>query len=848
MIGKQILHYKILEKLGEGGMGIVYLAEDTKLKRQVAIKFLPHHITTNEVECKRFEIEAQAAASLNHPNISTIHATEETDSEVFIVMEFIDGIELKDKIKLGPISTEETINIAIQIAKGLEAAHKKGIIHRDIKSQNVMIAEEGKVKVTDFGLAKIQGETGITKNDSTPGTVSYMSPEQSTSEPVDHRSDIWSFGVLLYEMITGELPFKGKHEAGILYSIVHSEPPKIQHVDCPEGLTFIVQKALVKNPDKRYQNMSEVLNDLKTIESGNVLSKPHIKKTSHKVVIFATALIAGCTIALVIFFLNSKPDSKLPPMRTVRLTSYPGMEYDPSLSPDGKKVAFSWNGQEQDNFDIYVKRINGSNPVKLTTNTLTESMPEWSRDGNYIAFIREGKNQPNVPSREIYIIPALGGREKKIVDFNPGWGTVWPSLSWAHDNKFIYYPNWSAKDNGLVIFKVSIETSEIEQVTTLAEGVWGDQSPEVSPDGKYVAFVRGQPDKHDIFVKNFDDNKIQRITHINTLIDGFSWGEDSHSILFASNLDGTSALWKAGFSGDELKKVASGININNPNLSVQSNRLVYAETTESSNIWKIDLRNPDRETLLIGSSNFNSHPDISPDGKKILFSSDRTGTYNIWMCDINGENQSQLTFFESKTTEIVAKWSPSGSEILVQLEDGLFIMNASEGTPVKVSDSIFIVIWNKDGSGFYGRQYSQNNIYSIARDGKVQQQITHEGGLIPYLFEDYIYYIKNWTYRDIWRIPVNGGAEEPVLQGVSNLDMASWTVVKNGIYFIHNNNSGARVLEFYNFSTNKISNIKDVPRARYFSKIEVTPDENYLLYSRKESIKSDIILVDNFTP
>ncbi|MEJ2506880.1 MAG: serine/threonine-protein kinase, partial [Ignavibacteriaceae bacterium] len=165
-------------------MGVVYLAEDSKLKRQVAIKFLPHHISSNEEDRKRFEIEAQAAALLNHPNIATIHATEETDSEVFIVMEFIDGIELKDKIKSGPILTEETINIAIQIAKGLEAAHKKGIIHRDIKSQNVMIAEEDKVKIMDFGLAKIQGETGITKNDSTPGTVSYMSPEQATSELV----------------------------------------------------------------------------------------------------------------------------------------------------------------------------------------------------------------------------------------------------------------------------------------------------------------------------------------------------------------------------------------------------------------------------------------------------------------------------------------------------------------------------------------------------------------------------------------------------------------------------------------------------------------------------------------
>ena len=163
----------------------------------------------------------------------------------------------------------------------------------------------------------------------------------------------------------------------------------------------------------------------------------------------------------------------------------------------------------------------------------------------------------------------------------------------------------------------------------MPEGIWGDQSPRVSPDGKYVAFIRGQPVEGDIFVKNLEDDEVQRLTHLNTLIDGFSWGEDSHSILFANNLDGTSALWKAEFADDELKKVISGIDVNNPYLSIQGHRLVYTESVGASNIWKIDLRNSDSETLLISSSNSNSAPDISPDGKKILFTSDRTGTYNI---------------------------------------------------------------------------------------------------------------------------------------------------------------------------------------------------------------------------
>jgi len=267
MIGQTISHYKILEKLGEGGMGVVYKAEDTKLKREVAIKFLPHHISSNEEERQRFEIEAQAAASLNHPNISTIYSIEEVDDDVFIVMEYIEGQEVKDKIKADPISTDEAINIAVQIAEGLEAAHKKGIVHRDIKSQNIMIKNDGKVKIMDFGLAKIKGGVQLTKIGTTVGTVDYMSPEQARGEEVDQRTDIWSFGVVLYEMLTGKVPFKGDYDQAIIYSILNEDHPSLLTVqdDIPIELETIVNKVLDKKPEERYQKMSEVIMDLQNL-------------------------------------------------------------------------------------------------------------------------------------------------------------------------------------------------------------------------------------------------------------------------------------------------------------------------------------------------------------------------------------------------------------------------------------------------------------------------------------------------------------------------------------------------------------------------------------------------------
>lgn len=278
MIGETILHYKILEKLGEGGMGVVYLAEDTKLKRQVAIKFLPKQISADAEERKRFEIEAQAAAALNHPNITTIHAIEETGDTIFIVMEYIDGIELKDLVETRDrvsLPKDQVIKTAIQIAQGLTAAHSKGIVHRDIKSSNIMITKDGNVKIMDFGLAKIGKGSQVTKLGTTIGTIAYMSPEQTRGEHLDERTDIWSFGIVLYEMLTGRQPFKGAYDQAIVYSILNEEP---ELNNLPEEYSHILKTALAKSPDERYQKTSEMLSDLKAL-IGDPLTKSGSKET-----------------------------------------------------------------------------------------------------------------------------------------------------------------------------------------------------------------------------------------------------------------------------------------------------------------------------------------------------------------------------------------------------------------------------------------------------------------------------------------------------------------------------------------------------------------------------------------
>jgi len=302
MIGKTISHYKIFEKLGGGGMGVVYKARDLKLERFVALKFLPPHLGQSEEEKKRFTHEAKAASALDHSNVCNIHEIDETDDgQIFIAMAYYEGETLKKKIESGPLKIEDAIDITIQIASGLTRAHEADIVHRDIKPANVMITDRDEVKIVDFGLAKLSGKTMLTKEGTTLGTVAYMSPEQTKGEKVDHRTDIWSLGVVLYEMLLGQLPFKGDYEQAITYSIINEDPEPITglRTGVPMELERIVSKALKKNPAERYQHIDEMLVDLKPVieepkaGKGRALSKQTRKVSLIVGLFFLITLVVG---------------------------------------------------------------------------------------------------------------------------------------------------------------------------------------------------------------------------------------------------------------------------------------------------------------------------------------------------------------------------------------------------------------------------------------------------------------------------------------------------------------------------------------------------------------------------
>jgi len=262
--------YQIIEELGRGGMGLVYKARDTKLKRTVALKFLPPELTHISEVKERFMREAQAAAALDHPHICTVYEFDEAEEKTFISMAYIEGQTLKKKIESGPLELDEALRIATQVAEGLREAHKKGVVHRDVKGANIMVTEQGQAKIMDFGLARVRGGALVTQEGMTMGTIAYMSPEQARGEEVDQRSDIWSFGVVLYEMFSGQLPFKGEHDQAVVYSILHEQPKPVTDLrsDIPMALEQVVGKALEKSLDERYQHMEELLDDLKSIAEG----------------------------------------------------------------------------------------------------------------------------------------------------------------------------------------------------------------------------------------------------------------------------------------------------------------------------------------------------------------------------------------------------------------------------------------------------------------------------------------------------------------------------------------------------------------------------------------------------
>jgi serine/threonine protein kinase len=421
MIGQTISHYRIVEKLGEGGMGVVYKAEDTRLRRTVALKFFRSEVIESAEHRERILREAQAAAALDHPNICTVHEIDEAEGKTFLAMAFVEGQSVKEKIAERPLKLEETLDVAIQTAQGLQAAHEKGVVHRDIKPANLIVNPHGQVKIMDFGLAQLADRTRLTQTSTFLGTPAYMSPEQAQRLPADRRSDIWSLGVVLYEMITGRLPFEAQQDQAVLYSIVHQEhePVTALRAGLPTELDRIVRKALAKRPGERYQHVDEMASDLRTLQRQRDRAAP-ARDSGIPTTRSRRALALGVMAALVIlagsaWWLNSRrqPDASPGiPTQLRRLTYDDGLTFQGTISADGTLLAYASDRAGEGHLDIWVQQVGGREPIRLTTHQADDSEPDLSPDSRTIVF--RSSVMGSVP-------PASGGQARHCAE---GSGSV----------------------------------------------------------------------------------------------------------------------------------------------------------------------------------------------------------------------------------------------------------------------------------------------------------------------------------------------------------------------------------------------------------------------------------------
>ncbi len=733
------------------------------------------------------------------------------------------------------------------------------------------------------------------------GTVAYMSPEQARGEELDARTDLFSFGAVLYEMATGRQAFSGNTSAVIFHAILAETPtsPLRFNPELPPKLEEIISKGLEKDREMRYQSAAELRTDLKRLkrdtDSGRSASVAAVSppppgaetaplqkvpaaareqdlssdsqmvaalvKRHKAAVVVATLVVALVVVGFAAWFHFRTSQRTASALKIVPFTSFAGQKSHPVFSPDGNAIAFTWGGEKDDNFDIYVKLIGAGTPLRLTTNPAVDSSPAWSPDGRFIAFIRQ-----STTGGAYYLVPSLGGAERKLADAytNPGvfagvlaFGHF---LDWSPDGKSLLVADRvSPKDSRPSIVLISIESGQKRTMTSPPGPYLA--SPTFSPDGKNLAFVEGLGYlAHDIYVAPVAGGEPRRLTFDNRIIHGLTWTSDGKEIVFSSNRGGLYSLWSVSASGGAPEPLSAvGEDAYLPSISRQGNRLAYLRSRSNINIWRTEgpkWAGPRRSpTKLVSSTREQREQDISPNGQKITFMSDRSGSREIWICDSNGSNPVQLTSLGASSSG-TPRWSPDGQQIAFDSRkeghSDIYVINAEGGAPRRLTTEPFennVPSWSRDGRWIYfgSNRSGTGQIWKVPAQGGQAARVTKEGGFAAFESTDgkFLYHLKARA-GPIWRMPVEGGEETRILD--QNILWGHWRVLKNGICFLDIGATPPEI-KFFDFGTRRLKRITTVDRAKGFvpaGSIAVAPDGRWMLFARIDQVDSDIMLVENF--
>ena len=821
MIGSNISHYKVVEKLGEGGMGVVYKAEDTKLERTVALKFLAAHLLNDEEAKERFLREAKAAAALHHPNVCPVHEIDEVDGKTFIAMAFLEGESLEDRITEGPLSIKDALDISRQVADGLDAAHEKGIFHRDIKPANIMVDPKGRATIMDFGLARLTEASRLTKTDSAMGTVAYMSPEQAQGMEVDSRSDLWSLGCVLYEMVSGQRPFQGQYDQALLYEIVHEEPAALTglRTGVPIELELLTSKCLAKDRDDRYQHASETAVDLRTLaeklKSGRstilrptqmtgaapaTMTAPQtlppadapppgaviVQQSSQRML---QAVAAAATLAMLVigflYFTQAPPEAPETPTRRFSF-SQDGLSAA-SISPDARYVLFAAGTPPESS--LWLRALGSETAREIPgTEGARAVVSGWSPDSESIVF---------ATTTDIKRVTIDGGDPVTLGGL-PGTGDVgFRGVSWSPDSERIVFSS-----TGGVLWEIPARGGEPRQILESFEG--GAREPHFLPtDAGPEALVYEAGSR--IWVLDLETGERSEIGPGSAPV----YSPDGY-LIHGSGDTGEPGLLALPFSLANLKPTGEAFPIAEDGQFASVARdgtLVFLDgirTAVQTLVWR-DRAGDVLESIGQPQQGM-VRPALAPDGQRIAVRASESGNQDVWIHDLIRSTKTRVTFDEG--AERNPTWSPSGQEVTYwsQDDEGHRLMSTSAdgtGEPVVLVESasgLNAPDWSRDGRYLV---YYENDpetrsdirYIELGADGAAGEPVTFLGSSAreadPKLSPDGRFlgyssdesgsseiYVRPFPYgAGRWQASVNGGR------------YPRWSPVENELYYVERSTS-----------------------------------------------------------
>jgi eukaryotic-like serine/threonine-protein kinase len=886
MLGQTLAHYEILRKLGQGGMGEVYLARDTKLDRQVALKVLSPEFAQSDDRRRRFEREAKALAALDHANIVQVFSVEEADGTQFITMQLVQGKTLADLLPKGGFPLSEFFKVAIPLADAVAAAHEQGIVHRDLKPANVMLTEDGRLKVLDFGLSQSSAPTQLESDSQSPtvlktkegvlaGTLQYMSPEQAEGKTVDTRSDIFSMGVIFYEWLAGARPFLGDTPASLLSAVIKDTPPSIADLKpgLPRDLSRIVRRCLHKDVSRRFQTALDVRNELSDLEESFATGKleagaiPSAAATKSRWPGYVAAGIVGAALAgTVVMFPRLGEESSVGDgprvVNPVQVTAALGLEDYPSWSPDGQTLAYGVkaaadaSGVESD-WDIWVTQIGSGHGLNRTAEFDDDfRYPVWSPDGRQLAVwsSRDGGGY--------FVMPALAGPLRKMVSIDSLADIDPHQPQWSPDGSKIL----GVVGRAGVAALVSLDTGNTERVTLPGEG-FSRFDLSWSPDGRYLAYV--DADVHSgqgqttIWIWRWEDGKGWATTSGPGNNWSPTWSADSRSLFYVSNRGGSWDLWEQalGNSGQvagEAKPVTTGIGVHHAALSRDGSKLAYARGRRISNVWRVPISKSRPATWaeavqLTFDQAFIEMLDVSKDGTLVL-STDRSGNPDLWVRDASSGEMRQLT--TDPTPDWAPKWSPDGQQVAFYAFRGgkreLWSMPAGGGKARKVIDLEAGQIypdWSPDGRSIAFAASAPNTSIDIwiapAEGGEARRLMTDPASDNFPTWSPDGRSLVFWSLRTkeprLWKLELETGRIEPLGSGPGRY--SRWSPDGAGVFFIGDRERRSNIW-FVSAEDGKVTRMTQFQgRPGGLVGAALATDGTYLYFAWEESV-SDIWVMD----